>query len=198
VEEAAFGVSNADDFYGAEAYVVLAAHLRGTSGEQALVGYRLAETLSDHGGVSRGVCEVDGGGLLRQASEVHELRRVGPGIRGRAPDGTEHDYAPDAATSMNLWGFTPVIFPLLREGFAAFLAAQGSDTGAEFPISTAINDLVAAGRLVLRVIPTDERWMGVTFPEDRPAVAARLRALTDAGHYPQPLAAPPRAGRELG
>jgi len=193
-----FTVCNADDFYGADAYAALARHLSraAVTGEQALVGYALAATLSPHGGVSRGVCETDSAGRLTQVTEVLEAREQNGAITGRDGEGAAVTLVPDAVVSMNLWGFTPAIFPLLREGFAAFLDAHGGDARAEFLISTAVNDLVAAGRIALRVLPTAEAWMGVTYPDDRPAVVARLSALTRAGRYPEPLAAPARAAQE--
>jgi hypothetical protein len=184
-----FAVSNADDFYGREGYAALATHLGHVRGVQALVGYRLEETLSEHGGVSRGICEVDHHGLLRRVVEVHELRRVGPLVRGRTADGAERDYPPDAVASMNLWGFTPAIFPLLREGFSAFLARHGTDPKAEYPISTAVGDLVAGGRVRLRVLPAGAGWMGVTFPADHATVTAGLRGLVASGRYPSSLSA---------
>jgi hypothetical protein len=188
--DGAFAVSNADDFYGRAGYAALAAHLGGTSGEQALVGYRLEETLSAHGGVSRGICEADRTGLLRRITEVHDLRPAGALVRGRAPDGGERDYPADAVTSMNLWGFTPAIFPALRDGFAAFLAAHGTDPKAEYPISTAVGDLVTEGRIRLRVLPVGAGWMGVTFPADHATVADGLRGHAADGRYPSPLSAP--------
>ena len=191
----AFAVSNADDFYGARGYETLAAHLRTGRDEQALVGYRLADTLSPHGGVSRGICEVGPNGLLRAVVEVHDLRRDGDAVQGRAPDGTVHQYAPQAATSMNLWGFTPALFPLLRAGFAAFLERHGADPRAEYPISTAVGDLIAAGRVRMRVLPVGEHWMGVTFPPDREAVASGLRDLVATGGYPRALS--PAAARPV-
>jgi hypothetical protein len=187
--EGAFAVSNADDFYGWEGYAALAAHLTGESGEQALVGYRLEETLSEHGGVSRGICDAGRDGLLRQITEVHDLRRVGPLVHGRTTEGVERDDPPDAVTSMNLWGFTPAIFPLLRTGFAGFLAAHGTDPKAEYPISTAVGDLVTGGRIRLRVLPAGVGWMGVTFPADHATVAAGLRGLATGGRYPSSLSA---------
>jgi hypothetical protein len=187
--DGAFAVSNADDFYGFEGYAALAAHLGGTRGEQALVGYRLEHTLSEHGGVSRGICDVNAAGFLRHVTEVHDLRRAGTHVRGRGSDEAEREFPPDAVTSMNLWGFTPAVFPALREGFAAFLGAHGGDPTAEYPISTAVGDLVAAGRLRLRVLAVGVGWMGVTFPPDRDAVAARLRGLAALGRYPASLSA---------
>jgi hypothetical protein len=188
--DGAFAVSNADDFYGRVGYAALAAHLGDTSVEQALVGYRLEETLSAHGGVSRGICEVDAAGLLRRIAEVHDLRRAGARVHGRTPDGGERTYPADAVTSMNLWGFTPAIFPALRDGFAAFLVAHGTDAKAEYPISTAVGDLVAEGRIRLRVLPVGAGWMGVTFPADHATVAAGLRGLAADGHYPSMLSDP--------
>jgi len=187
----AFAVSNADDFYGREGYAALAAHLTGTSGEQALVGYRLEDTLSEHGGVSRGICDVSPDGLLREVTEMHDLRRAGAGahVRGRTADGIERAFPADAVTSMNLWGFTPALVPPLREGYAAFLAAHGDDPRAEYPISTAVGDLVAAGRVRLRVLAAGAGWMGVTFPADHAAVAAGLRGLAAGGRYPPSLTA---------
>jgi NDP-sugar pyrophosphorylase family protein len=192
-----FAVCNADDFYGARAFAALADHLRQavTTGEQALVGYPLRETLSPFGGVSRGLCVTDAAGRLTHLTEILEVREQDGGIVGREGEGAPVALGPDAVVSMNLWGFTPAIFPLLEERFAAFLGVRGGDARAEFPLSTAVNELVAAGRIVLRVLPTAEAWMGVTYPEDRPGVVARLDALTRAGRYPQPLAAPSGAGQ---
>jgi hypothetical protein len=92
---------------------------------------------------------------------------------------------------MNLWGFTPVLFPLLREGFAAFLERHAGDPRAEYPISTAVGDLIRAGTLRLRVLPVGAHWMGVTFPPDHAAVADGLRALVAAGEYPSRISSAP-------
>jgi NDP-sugar pyrophosphorylase family protein len=196
--DGAFAVCNADDFYGAEAYGSLAMHLRQseTAGEQAVVGYALRATLSPHGGVSRGLCETDRDGRLTRVVEILDARDERGVIAGRDEAGGSITLAPDAVVSMNLWGLTPSIFSLLRERFAVFLDLRGDDPKAEFLISTAANELVAAGRIVLRVLPTAETWMGVTYPDDRAGVVARLGALTRTGRYPEPLAAPPRATEE--
>jgi UTP-glucose-1-phosphate uridylyltransferase len=196
--EGPFAVCNADDFYGADAYALLADHLRraATTGEQALIGYPLRGTLSEFGGVSRGLCETDAAGCLTRVTEIFEAREQNDAIVGRDGAGTPITLAPDAVVSMNLWGFTPAIFPLLHERFAGFLGAHGGDARAECLISVEVNDLVAAGRVVLRVLPTAEAWIGVTYPDDRPDVVARLKALTRAGRYPEPLAAPLRAAQE--
>ena len=196
-----FAVSNADDFYGADAYSSLATHLRGAGGardEQALVGYRMADTLSPYGGVSRGLCVVDGDGRLRGLTEVLDVRAAHAAIVGRSADGASLTLAADAIASMNLWGFTPALLPRLRAGFGAFLAARGSAPHAEFQLSPAMHALVSDGSVVLRVLHTDERWMGMTYADDREAVAARLATLVADGRYPSPLAAPRRAERTDG
>lgn len=183
-----FAVANADDFYGAEAYVALAAHL-GTGGDaHALVGYRLADTLSPHGGVSRGICRVLPDGILRGLMEVHDIRQTADGMTGRAVDGATVRVQPDDVTSMNLWGFTPAIFPLLHDAFAGFLQRTAGDLRAEFLLSNVVGDLAANDRARVRVIAGGTTWMGMTFPEDRAAVAARLRALVASGDYPADLA----------
>lgn len=186
-----FAVANADDFYGRAAYAALAQHLRAGTPDQALVAFRLAETLSEHGGVSRGICDVGPDGYLRQVTEVHELRRAQGAVRGRGADGGERIFPADAVTSMNLWGFTPGIVQPLARGFAAFLAEHGADPRAEYPISTAAGALAAEGAIRLRVLPGGEQWMGMTHPADRAVVMARLEALIAAGSYPRSLAAAP-------
>jgi NDP-sugar pyrophosphorylase family protein len=186
--EGACAVSNADDFYGPAAYAALAAHLAATNDAHALVGYRLDETLSPHGGVSRGVCVLEGH-RVREISEILDIRRDGAELRGRAPDGRLRELRGDALVSMNLWGFQPTVFAALEEAFRAFLARPAAATG-EFLISSALGDLAAADRLRLHVLPTTERWMGVTHPDDREPVAARLRALAAEGRYPPSLGSP--------
>lgn len=179
-------VCNADDFYGAGAYVALARHLREAGTRHAAVGYRLEATLSPHGGVSRGLFEVDGD-RVRRVTELADLRWEGAVLRGRAADGRPRAVGGEVPVSMNLWGFRPDIFPLLRAAFTGFLAGAGPATGGEFLLSSVVGDLVAAGRAELQLLRTTERWMGVTHPGDRDEVAARLRALVADGRYPSDL-----------
>jgi len=182
-----FAVSNADDFYGAAAYRALAAHLSTAGDEHAMVGYRLDATLSTHGGVSRGLCTIEDG-QLRGMAEVHDIRRGADGvIRGRRLDGRELVCDPGAPVSMNLWGFRPAVFPLLRAAFEEFLETQGADAGAEFLVSEVAGSLVATDRARLRVLSVDALWMGVTFPEDRDGVVRRLRDAVEGGDYPADL-----------
>lgn len=170
-----FGVCNADDFYGAEAFAGLGAHLgAGPEPDHALVGYPVRSTLSVHGGVSRAVCEVDREGFLRALTELREVRDAGGVIAGVDPAGEARTVPEGALVSLNLWGFAPGILRLLRDDFAVFRDARRDDADAEFLISTAVDALVRAGAARVRVLPTTAAWMGITHPRDREAVAERL------------------------
>ena len=184
-----FAVCNADDFYGASAFAALAAHLAAGRGP-SLVAYRMGDTLSPHGGVSRAVCETDGSGALQALTELREVSAGGGGARGVDPAGRPREVPLDAPVSMNLWGFTAAIVPLLDEGFAGFAARHRLDQDAEYPLSTAIHDLVTTGRTGVAVLRAGEGWMGITHPGDREPVAARLRNLVGEHRYPSPLSPP--------
>jgi NDP-sugar pyrophosphorylase family protein len=174
-----FAVINADDFYGASSFSLLAAFLEGAVGARfGMVGFRLGNTLSESGTVSRGVCRGQGGRLV-SITEERSIARidVGPGRR----------FAGDEITSMNCWGFTPALFGGLDEGLKAFLAASGSDPKAEYYLPAAVSGLVAEGSATVDVIPSGDSWFGITYREDRPAVAAAIRALVDRGVYPARL-----------
>jgi NDP-sugar pyrophosphorylase family protein len=174
-----FAVVNADDFYGAASYARLAAFLRGAGdGRFALVGFRLAQTLSEAGTVSRGLC-VEKDGRLVSVTEVPAIGTgdVGPGRR----------FSGQEIVSMNFWGFTPDIFAGLESGLRAFLAAQGSDPRAEFYLPAAVSELVAAGAASVEVLPSGDAWFGITYQGDRPRVAAAIGALVREGAYPPRL-----------
>ena len=198
-----FAVCNADDFYGRGAYAALAKAMRGARGHTRnpdckayitrcnvnmtyTIGYPLEVTLSDSGGVSRGICEIDEAGTLQRLTEGLQLRRAGDRVRGRDVAGRPVDVPLQTPVCMNLWGFPPQILPAMRDLFAAFLA-DGPGPDREFFLSEAINDLVAAGRARCTVLPTRERWLGVTFPADHAAVARSLGKLVDSGVYPMRL-----------
>lgn len=182
-----FAVINADDFYGADAYARLAGFLRGArGGEFAMVGFALANTLSEHGAVSRGLTAVGPDGRLRAITEQHGITadQVGP---GRAFDGA-------APVSLNCWGFTPALFAGLDAQLGEFLRARGTEPRAEFYLPAAVSGMIARGEASVRVLPTTGSWFGVTYREDRPRVQAALAARVAAGEYPSPLgpgAAPP-------
>ena len=196
-----FAVCNADDFYGRAAYRSLARALAvPPPGVRAFtVTYPLADTLSDFGGVSRGLCETEPDGTLRRMTEGLDLRldpdapRTGsgtgsaapsPAVLGRTAAGTPIRVDAGSQVCMGLWGFFPEILPLLAERFRAFLATSPGAND-EFYLSQTVSDLVTAGRSRLGLLPTGEGWMGVTFPGDRDGVASSLRRLTAAGIYPE-------------
>jgi hypothetical protein len=182
---------NADDFYGARSFGVLARHLLDTptidAAEYAMVGFVLRNTLSDAGSVSRGVCRSDGDGYLVQISEYTDVERDGSGARHTAGDGTVRALTGEELVSMNMWGFLPSLFDQLRKGFRRFVVENGTDPKAEFSIPTAVNDLIVSGAARVRVLSTPDAWCGVTYPQDRPQVTAHIRQLVDRGVYPSPL-----------
>lgn len=191
-----FGVINADDFYGRDAFARLGARLgrRGVADRAfVLIGYRLINTLSEHGAVSRGVCRVDARGhLLGVAERTHISKRDGEIV---AEDAAGHDrLPPDTVVSMNMWGFTPALFDELDAAFLRFLTEQGSNPKAECYIPTVVDGLLREGRIEVEVAPTDAVWLGMTYPEDRAAVRAGIQRLVTGGDYTTPLWQ--RGGRE--
>ncbi|MFT3783624.1 MAG: sugar phosphate nucleotidyltransferase [Nibricoccus sp.] len=177
-----FAVINADDFYGADSFRQLAGFLkRAGSSEATMVGFHLANTLSENGAVSRGVCQVDANGELRA---VVEHTGILP-----AEVGAGRKFAGETIVSMNCWGFTPGIFSRLDERFRAFLgtALAENPLKAEFYLPGAVSDLIQRGRTTVKVLPTSSNWFGVTYREDRPRVVAALTQLVEGGQYPHNL-----------
>jgi hypothetical protein len=186
-----FAVCNADDFYGATAYALLHEQLRNIVVQQppvfTMVGYGLRATLSSHGGVSRGVCLIDGEGYLEAVTEVRNIEELGGRITGTAESGEVRELDGGEIVSMSLWGFTPAFFPLLQDGFIRFLRECGEDPGREFLTGNVLNDAIGAGRVRIRVLRAEEPWFGVTFPMDRHRVAERIHELVARGRYPEDL-----------
>lgn len=184
-----FVMINADDFYGREAYAVISAALQSTRSDVTdwcMVGYKIGNTLSEFGGVTRAMCELSGE-YLTSIVERFEIQRGGTGVTARDKSGAVYEYALDAPASMNFFGFTPPLFGLLDDGFRAFLQRHGNDLKAEYLIPTAVNELIAAGRARMRVLSSNASWFGVTYPEDKARVQASIRALVERGEYPSPL-----------
>lgn len=183
-----FAALNADDFYGSDSFLRMGEFLAATAtnanpADFAMVGYRLDRTLSEHGTVARGLCEVDAAGLLRGVEELTDIARdAGGAIRAG-----DRNLPPDAPVSMNLWGFTPQVFPLLEIELRAFLAAHLASPKAECYIPTAVAGMIDRGAARVRVLPTISPWFGVTYREDRPHVVESLRRLVAAGDYPATL-----------
>lgn len=181
-----FAIINADDFYGRDAFQVIADHLRtleGTQGQYCMVGYRLENTLSENGTVSRGVCNVDSNGLLAGMTERLGIGRTPNGIMYKDPDGSLHPLAADATVSMNLFGFTPDYFEQSEKLFVDFLKEHGTELKSEYYIPFAVNTFIASGYATMRVLKTTAQWFGVTYKEDRPMVVERLKRLHDEGIY---------------
>ena len=151
-----------------------------------MAGYRLDRTLSPHGYVSRGVCQVGQDGFLLDVVERLKIERIAGAIE--AADGESRTaLAADSIVSLNTWGFTPALFPDLEGRFVEFLTSRGGDSRAEFHLPVAVHELIRAGRARVRVLPTSAEWHGVTYKEDLPAIQCALLALVTRGEYASPL-----------
>jgi hypothetical protein len=182
-----FAVINADDFYGAESYRLLAEHLQSGSQDYAMAGFILRNTLSDFGSVARGICRVNAHGYLEGVEELTGIERDGSGAKNTAPDGTVRSLSGDEPVSMNYWGFTPQVFAQFQDLFRRFLERNATDLKAECYVPMVVNELVAAGDARVRVLRSRDPWFGVTYREDRPRVIESIRRLIDAGSYPGSL-----------
>jgi UTP-glucose-1-phosphate uridylyltransferase len=182
-----FAAINADDFYGRQAYEVLARHLNSGTSDYAMVGFVLRNTLSRHGSVARGISRVDADNYLQNVVEMMKIEPDGDGAKNTAPDGQVTKLTGDEAVSMNFWGFTPAVFPQLRANFTAFLRKNGQEQKSECYIPTTVNELVTAGQAKVKVLRTNDSWIGVTYREDRPRVVESIRQLIANGVYPQTL-----------
>jgi hypothetical protein len=187
-----FAAINADDFYGAGAYRVLAGHLAKTQDRRGqrdycMVGYVLSNTLSEHGHVARGVCQVTRDGYLRSIRELTHIEMLSDGIKYFDQPDQWAPLAADSPVSMNFWGFTLSLFDELEERFPRFLAQNMENLKSEFLLPTFVGDLIREKRARVKVLPTDERWFGVTYQADRPRVQAAVRDLIARGRYPQNL-----------
>lgn len=184
-----FAVINADDYYGPESFQALADFLRSVEGkknEYCMIGFKIENTLSENGGVSRGLCQVDTDGFLTGVNECHGIQ-FKDGKLIQVVDGEEVPFPEGASVSMNMWGFTPDYFEYSRQDLLRFLAEHGNELKSEFYIPTVVNNLINSGTVTLKVIPTPSRWFGVTFAADRPATVERFAELTAQGVYPTPL-----------
>jgi NDP-sugar pyrophosphorylase family protein len=181
-----FAVINADDFYGADAFKKALDFLNNDCTEEvyAIIGYELAKTLSDHGSVSRGVCEVDSDQNLVTINERLKIYREGGQIVYEDPEGDKHTLPEDAKASMNFWCFHPSIFDFLEKGFSAFLSEKMTDPKSEYLIPYSADQFIKKGIGVIKVIPTSSQWFGVTYKEDAPVVQKSLSALVESGQYP--------------
>lgn len=188
-----FAVINADDFYGAGAYRALIQFFTAAGSPVepprcALVAFRLGQTLSEHGAVSRGVCRLDAGGRLLAIDEMTGIEWHANGARGRQGDGTWRHLAADTPVSVNCWGLPAALFAPLEAKFARFLAQHGRDPSAEFFLPTAVSELAHEKVVRIELLHSADPWLGITYREDVPAVRTRLAALIQSGAYPPSLA----------
>jgi dTDP-glucose pyrophosphorylase len=186
-----FCVINADDYYGRDSFQVIADWLRcpdldGPPCDWSMVGFRLRNTLSEHGKVARGICQVEEG-LLTGIEELTDLYRTDQGAENRPPDGPTRALNGDTFVSLNMWGFTPAVFTDFGATFAAFMERNKASERAEFYIPSGVDAAIHSGRATCRLLPTASQWFGVTYQDDKPRVTAAIRELVDAGEYRSPL-----------
>ncbi len=185
-----FAVVNADDFYGAQSYRIMADFLsqapKSIPEEYCIVDYRLDNTLSESGFVSRGICNADKDNYLTDITEHKKISRNGNEISSLTESG-KIILTGKERVSMNLMGFLPSMFEHLRQQFSAFLEMNSENKDAEFFLPTAMNQVIKAGKARVKVLPTSEKWFGVTYREDRDMVMNSLKKLVDQGVYPPSL-----------
>ena len=185
-----FGVINADDDYGAESFQILGDFLReaeGKKGRYCMIGFRIENTLSENGGVSRGLCEVSAEGDLTGVTECHGIERKDGRLIQVLADGTVADFPEGANVSMNMWGFTPDYFDYSEREFIKFLEKNHDELKSEFYIPTVVNALVESGEASLKVKETPSKWFGVTYAADRQATVDQFAKLVAEGVYPAKL-----------
>ena len=182
-----FAVINVDDFYGTESYRALAHHLQSGTPDYATVGLVLRNTLSEFGTVARGVCDVDSNGYLQSILELKNIEREGGHAKDIDAEGRETKLTGSETVSMNMWGFTPEVFPQLAEQFEHFLEVHGTGLEAECFIPNTVNNLISTGQARVKILRCADSWFGVTYREDHSRAVDRIRHLIEAGHYPKKL-----------
>ncbi len=184
-----FAVINADDFYGRDGFRVLGEWLSKVEGanEYCMVGYRVGNTLSDSGTVSRGICQTNAEGYLTGVVERTDISRVDGVITFTGDNGQPEHTAETTPVSMNMWGFTPDYFAYSEEHFKRFLDENITKPKAEFFIPLVVNDLIVSGKVSVKVLDTTAKWFGVTYAADRQGVVDKINALVAAGEYPSKL-----------
>lgn len=190
VLEEPFVVINADDYYGKEAYVKVHSYLTEDKKEDGklhicMAGFRLGNTLSDNGAVTRGICHIENG-LLTGVSETHNIYKVPSGVQEWKEDGTKADLDVKSLVSMNMWGLTPAFTEALETGFSKFLSELGeNEMKKEFLLPELIDHMIKNRQASVDVLETKDTWFGVTYQEDKAAVAAAFADLVAKGVYPE-------------
>ena len=186
-----FAVINADDYYGRKSYKIMNHFLAQTSGEApgnyCMVGFELQKTISKHGSVARGCCQVNEKGYLTGMVERTKIYLKDRVIVYEDEDGSVHPLDPQDTVSMNLFGFTPDFFAHAEEDFKGFLKQNEKNPTAEFYIPYVVNNLIADRKATMTVLQTPDSWFGVTYQDDKPRVLKAIRKLVDDGCYPESL-----------
>ena len=177
-----FVVINGDDFYGAESFKTIADYYQNEKNHFSMVTFRLKNTLSIFGGVTRGLCTV----IDDKLNTVVETSNLEKNNNGISSDNSELLNG-DEPVSMNMWGFTPILFDYLDESFIDFLKKEGSELKSEYLIPSVINDLIQTGQESVHILNSSESWFGVTYKEDKPYVVGEIQKLVDKGFYPSKL-----------
>ncbi len=182
-----FLVINADDYYGHESFGEVVEAMQQMTDDQCIImGYKLANTLSDHGTVNRGVCEVDENMNLIGIKETLAIGRDGDTI-SYEDNGKVHELAADTFVSMNFWGFPSAVLPLFEEKFKAFVADNNQDPKSECFIPVEVDNLKKEGKATVKVVPTSASWLGVTYQEDKPHVVEGIKKMIASGIYPEEI-----------
>ena len=185
-----FAAINADDFYGQSGFALLADWLTvqaPASSDFSMCGFTLEKTLSEHGTVSRGICTRDEKSFLKDVEEHTAIGRTESGITGTNGKGAQAEFTGEEVVSMNMWGFTPALFPHLERLFVRFLEERGKEDNSEFYLPFAVDEMIKEGLSRVEVLHSQDSWFGVTYREDKPRVAASLAALIEEGRYPRSL-----------
>ena len=193
VVDGPFMVINADDYYGKEGYKIMYDFLTNTAdseSEYAMVAYELGKTLTEKGSVTRGVCKTDDNGFLKDIVEQKTIVMTKTGAAYSEDDGaTFKDIDPKTPVSMNMWGFKKGLFAELDAAFLRFMKedVSGNPLKAEALLPSDIDRIIKAGKATVKVLTSGDRWFGVTYQEDKPYVVENIKALKDAGEYPEKL-----------
>jgi len=182
-----FGVINADDYYGVESFRILHDFLVNDKDPDcySIVGYKLGNTLSEHGHVNRGVCGVGDNGLLVNIVETRQIEKTASGAKAPGADGSTLHFTGNEVVSMNLWGFKSSCFDYLGKEFRNFINNKGMDLKSELDIPTSVDKFVKSGSIKIKILMSNERWFGVTYREDKPFVVESIKEMINKGVYPE-------------
>ncbi|MEE1184944.1 MAG: hypothetical protein UHX92_02580, partial [Acutalibacteraceae bacterium] len=174
-----FAVINADDYYGKSAFKQMADFLMSNENDYSMVGFRLQNTLTENGHVSRGVCEIENG-ILQSVTERTKIMDC----KYTEDDGKSWTALdPDTVVSMNLWGFTPDIFGYIEEGFKKFLDERINEPKSEYYLPSVVSSLIERNEKQVKVLIAEDKWYGVTYKEDKEKVVSAIVAKMDSGEY---------------